>query len=104
MYLMMTMTMLDGGLYLREVVQVREDDLLRGDPRRGAGAEIGGAPRLRPPVRAARAVSSLTASSWGSTPMARSVNGDLPSSSLYIELPFFVALEAPIVLSDAVFG
>ena len=59
---------------------------------------------LCPPVRAARGVSSLTASSWGSTPMARSVNGDLPSSSLYIELPFFVALEAPIVLSDAVFG
>ena len=52
MYLMMTMTMLDGGLYLREVVQVREDDLLRGDPRRGAGAEIGGAPRLRVVVAA----------------------------------------------------
>ena len=54
MYLMMTMTMLDGGLYLREVVQVREDDLLRGDPRRGAGAEIGGAPRVRVVVAAAR--------------------------------------------------
>ena len=39
---------------------------------------------VRPDARAARGVSSLTASSCGSVPILRSANGDRPSSSLYI--------------------
>ena len=90
-----------------EVVQVREHDLLGGDPRRGPGADVRPGCRrvavvvtllaatpapsgpaavlfVRPDARAARGVSSLTASSCGSVPILRSANGDRPSSSLYI--------------------